>query len=194
MIAYDYLVRRADIKEWHYVEDVISAEDAVVSAMGEGVIYTGLSVGVFFFDGLHTGNKYIAYRVKKIYIVSTEEYDCYSIRSIWSSREAAEDYMKQFPAEKHFNEIEERILDDPRELDRGVSDNKLIFFARLKRESLNIISLREEVKDIFNLNSLWHVRIDTNKDYFVTVAAKDSYEAEEKAKVLCGKDKENEGT
>lgn len=192
MITYDYLVRKANTKDWHYVKDAISVEDAVVFIAKERVIYSGQGIGVYYFTGLNTDERYLAYLVNKLYIVSTGSYDTYAIQAFRTVKEEAEEYMKQFPGENNFNNIEEKILDDPRDLMLRIAEDKILFFVRILKDLSKIISIQERKQDIFEVKSIGYVGVDVDHNYYVIVAAKEVNEAIEKAKKLCKQFKENE--
>ena len=119
MISNDYFVRKFDAKEWHLVKNCISAEDATVSVAKEGVIFANQGINCYFFDGLKTGCRYIVIQVKYVYIVVKAYYGD-EILASFTDKVSAENYIKKILDERHI-EIRERILDDPRNLDCGIS-------------------------------------------------------------------------
>lgn len=115
MLVNDYLVKQYGDDDWTYVKEATSAEVAVNSVVGEGVLSSGCGVDLYFFTGLKTDKKYIAYLVKKIYLVSVKCGDVTQIISVKSDVISARGIMKE--ASKFYSvcDIKEMILDDPRE-------------------------------------------------------------------------------
>jgi len=48
---------------------------------------------------------------KKVYLVSTEEYEDYRVEGVFSSRAKAEKFMQTVDCSGRFNDVEEYILD-----------------------------------------------------------------------------------
>lgn len=184
MLTYDYLVRRADSKKWHFSKDAISAEDAVNSVAGENVLYEGGGVGTYFFKGLNSGIKYVAYKVNYVYIVSTGECEDYAVVATKSTKEEAQKFMNQFPDEKCFNPIEERIIDDPRDDDLKVPEGEKIYHMRLKQGSFELIIILKRVKDVWWTRNVGKCGL-MDHIFSVTVSAKTELEAIQKGKDLC---------
>lgn len=184
MLTYDYLVRRADSKKWHFTKDAISAEDAVNSVAGENVLYEGEGVGAYLFRGLNSGVKYVVYKVNYVYIVSTGEFEDYVIVTVKSTEEEAEKFMSQFPDEKCFNLVEKKIVDDPRDVDLKVPESEKIYHMRLRQNSLELIIILKRTKDVFWTRNVGRCDLMDN-NFVVTVSAKTEVEAIQRGKDLC---------
>jgi hypothetical protein len=181
MITSDYLVINTTTKEEKYVEDAITAEDAVSTAFNQVVVYRNSMLDFYIFDSLIDKTIYTVFLIKKIFFISVGKNENYKLLSIRSDKLAAEDCMKKFPDEKYFNEIEECILDDPRDLLGGVSENENIYSIRVSKIDLKPFESWLERKDVYNISLLGKVEKDACGDYYVRVSAKDEDQASNKA-------------
>lgn len=214
MKTYDYLVRQIDnlgkeivkgkpfegispifrdtINE-KYVRDAISAEDAVREFAGESVLNTEACGGMFFFEGLSTGTKYVAIQIRKVYIIYLNKDKDHKLIDIRSDKRTIQKFMEQFPDEENFSEIEERIIDDPSTLTVGVPDDQSIFTVIFDSTLTKILYGKKIKKDLFSILSLNKIKKDcVTGNYCVFVAAKENLEAIERAKTLCKQYKETE--
>ena len=179
MLGKDYLIVNVKTKEEKYIEDAISAEDAVVSAFGQPALYRHSALNTYFFDAITSDSKtydFIAILLKKIYLVFVGENKSPVV--ICSSFEEAERYKEQFPDEREFRPIEKRILDDPREVRKYIPKEKKVYFLRIDK-NIQLIESDERGKDVESISKLDKINLmDIDGNYCIYslgVDIKDAY-------------------
>lgn len=176
MITNDYLV--LDVKEQKEVliEDSITAEDAVVSAFGETILFMTGHFDFCYFDGLNTGKKYLSIKLNKVFVVRVEEED--KPKAVFSSVAELLIFIKKYPDEKFI--VEPKYLDDPRELRDKVPEDEKIYRVEFDRSGNSFVSkIKKNYHNVSIVNKMF-----VNLNAYIFVSAKDRLLAFDKAREI----------